>query len=378
MSSLYVHIPFCQRKCIYCDFYSIETVALMDEFLDALDSEIALSASAGKGVSFDTLFFGGGTPSLLTPAQLERVMGSLRGAFAIGAGAEITLESNPGTISAANLRDYRRLGVNRLSIGIQSFDENELRFLGRIHDAAEAACAVAQARAAGFDNVSVDLIYSLPGQTREGWDRTLSRALSLGPDHLSAYSLIVEDDTPLARMVSAKLVSPNPAEAEASLYEHTMDVMARAGFEHYEVSNYARPGSRSRHNSAYWSHDGYLGFGPSAHSFWRAKTEDAPVRWANVSALKRYCESLRAGELPVVMREEVSPPELCNERIFLGLRSAGLDLRRLDSDFGHSPERDSLAWALVERGAAELQAGMLRLTPSGYMLCDEIAARMMV
>ena len=378
MSSLYVHIPFCQRKCVYCDFYSIEAVALMDEFLDALDKEIALSAPAGAGVSFDTLFFGGGTPSLLAPAQLERLMASLRAAFTLAAGAEITLESNPGTISAEKLRDYRSLGVNRLSIGIQSFDENELRFLGRIHGAPEASRAVEDARAAGFDNVSVDLMYSLPGQTGAGWDRTLSRALSLCPDHVSAYSLIVEDDTPLARMVSAKLVSPNPAEAEASLYEQTMDVMARAGFEHYEVSNYAKPGFRSRHNCAYWTHDGYLGFGPSAHSFWRATTAGAHVRSANVSALKRYCESLRSGLLPVAMREEVTPAELCNERIFLGLRSAGLDLRRLDSDFGCSPERDSLAGALVESGAALLEEGMLRLTQGGYMLCDEIAARMMV
>jgi oxygen-independent coproporphyrinogen-3 oxidase len=378
MSSLYVHIPFCQRKCVYCDFYSIETVTLMDAFLDALDAEIALAAPAGEGVSFDTLFFGGGTPSLLAPAQLERVMRSLRGAFEIRGDAEITLETNPGTVSIEKLRDYRSLGVNRLSIGIQSFDDNELRFLGRIHNAREAARCVGLAREAGYANVSVDLIYSLPGQTALEWGRTLSEALALRPDHVSAYSLIVEDDTPLARMVSAKLVSPNPVEAEATLYEHTMDVMERSGFEHYEVSSYARPGFRSLHNSAYWSHAGYLGFGPSAHSFWHPGRGDRHLRWANVPALSRYCDSLRRGELPVAMREEVTRAQLCNERIFLGLRSSGVDLRILGDEFGLPADRLALAGALVEEGAAVLDRGTLRLTARGYMLCDEIAARMIV
>jgi oxygen-independent coproporphyrinogen-3 oxidase len=378
MPSLYVHIPFCQRKCVYCDFYSIETVSLMDSFLDALDTEISLAAPAGEGVSFDTLFFGGGTPSLLSARQLERVIGSLRGAFAFREDAEVTLETNPGTVTPGKLRDYRALGVNRLSIGIQSFDENELRFLGRIHDAGEAARCVALAREAGFANVSVDLIYSLPGQTAGEWERTLSKALALRPDHVSAYSLIVEDDTPLARMVSAKLVSPNPVEAEASLYERTMDVMARAGFEHYEVSSYARPGFRSRHNSAYWSHADYLGFGPSAHSFWPAGNGQRHARWANVSAVSRYCDSLRKRESPVAMREEVTRVQLCNERIFLGLRSSGIDIRSLEDEFSLPADRRALAGALVEEGAAVLEAGMLRLTPRGYMLCDEIAARMMV
>lgn len=378
MPSLYVHIPFCQRKCVYCDFYSIETLALMDSFLDALDTEIALTAPAGKGVQFDTLFFGGGTPSLLSPPQLERVMRSLRRAFAIAEDAEITLETNPGTVSPGKLRDYLSLGVNRLSIGIQSFDENELRFLGRIHDAAEAARCVGLAREAGYTNVSIDLIYSLPGQTAGEWERTLSKALALRPDHVSAYSLIVEDETPLARMVSAKLVSPNPVEAEALLYERTMDVMERAGFEHYEVSSYARPGFRSLHNSAYWSHAPYLGFGPSAHSFWSPGNGERHLRWSNVSAVGRYCDSLRRGESPVAMREEVTPAQMCNERIFLGLRSSGVDLRRLEDEFALPADRLALAGALVEDGAARLEGGTLRLTARGYMLCDEIAARMMV
>lgn len=378
MPSLYVHIPFCQRKCVYCDFYSVETVGMMEEFLGALRTEIALGARAGEGTRFDTLFFGGGTPSLLTPSQLEGVLGALRRAFLITDDAEVTLETNPGTVSPGTLRDYRSLGVNRLSIGIQSFDDAELRFLGRIHDAGQASRTVGLARDAGFRNVSVDLIYSLPGQTVEGWDATLARAIALGPDHVSAYSLIVEDDTPLARMVAAKMVAPNPVESEAALYEHTMSVMERSGFEHYEVSNYARPGFRSLHNSAYWSHAQYLGFGPSAHSFWRTGNSGAPRRWSNVASVRRYCERLRGGEIPVAMQEEVTPSQLCNERIFLGLRSGGISLPALEREFGLPADRHALAGALVAEGAAVLEGGTLRLTSRGFMVCDEIAARLML
>ncbi len=378
MPSLYVHIPFCERKCAYCDFYSIETVSLMETFLDALGREIDIAAPSAKGVVFDTLFFGGGTPSLLSPAQLERVMRRMRDAFTIRGGAEITLETNPGTVTREKLADYLSLGVNRLSIGIQSFDEGELRFLGRIHDARQAAACVDDARRAGFANVSVDLIYSLPSQTTAAWDATLSRAIALRPDHISAYSLIVEDHTPLSRMVASKLVSPNPLEAEAELFEHTMAVLERSGYEHYEVSNYARPGFRSLHNSAYWNHDEYLGFGPSAHSFWRRNERGIPVRSANAGALGRYTDLLLRGELPVVMTEEVTDTALCNERIFLGLRSTGVDLRSLAREFDLPQDRLDLARALVAEGSALMEGETLRLTDRGYMLCDEIAARMMV
>ncbi len=378
MASLYVHIPFCQRKCAYCDFYSIETVALMDGFLDALVREIALTAPRGRGMTFGTLFFGGGTPSLLSVAQLGRVMSALHGAFAIRPDAEITLETNPGTVSLGTLRGYRSLGVNRLSIGIQSFDEDELRFLGRIHDAAQAEKCVGLAREAGFSNLSIDLIYSLPGQTPAQWEATLVRALELRPDHVSAYSLIVEDDTPLARMVAAKLVSPSPLETEALLYEQTMGVMERAGYEHYEVSNYARPGYRSVHNCAYWSHEPYIGLGPSAHSFWTERDGKEPQRWSNVRALGKYCGMLRGGEIPVASRESVSRAQLYNERIFLGLRSAGVDMESLEREFGIPADRLALADALVEDGAAVREGPRLCLTPRGYLICDEIAARMMV
>lgn len=368
MPSLYVHIPFCERKCAYCDFYSLENMSLKERFLRALEAEIALAP--GSDAPAETLYFGGGTPSLLSPPELERIMGALARRFPLAPGAEITLEANPGTVTQEKLAAYRALGVNRLSIGIQSLAEEDLRFLGRIHTAEEAVLCVAMARRAGFANVSIDLIYALPAQTPEAWDATLARALALGADHVSAYGLIVEEGTPLARSVSAGAVIPADEETEAAMYEHTMAVMRRAGFEHYEVSNYARPGFRSRHNSAYWSGEAYAGFGPSAHSY----TPPGPVavRRANVAALGAYCDALERGALPLAMREELSARQSANERIFLALRTGGLPLGALGGAHGLA-----LARALARDGSAVLDGESLRLTDRGFLIADEIAARLM-
>lgn len=209
MASLYLHIPFCERKCIYCDFYSVETLSHTDAFLSALRTEIDQYASYAGEEEVRTVYLGGGTPSLLAPVQMEGIIAALRRIFRISPGAEVTVEVNPGTATREKFADYRRLGVNRLSIGIQSFHEQELRFLGRIHDSAQAVRCVEDARAAGFDNVSIDLVYSLPGQSAEAWLDNLRRAVDLAPAHVSAYSLIVEDNTPLSRMVATKIVTPN-------------------------------------------------------------------------------------------------------------------------------------------------------------------------
>ena len=380
MASLYLHIPFCERKCVYCDFYSIENIAPMDSFLSSIDREIALYAEQGAGTEFDTVFFGGGTPSLLTPAQLERLLSRLHRTFVIAPGAEVTLETNPGTVNQEKLAAYRGLGINRLSIGVQSFREEELGFLSRIHTGPDAVACVAMARRAGFDNLSLDLMYSLPGQTPAQWRETLLRAIGLAPDHISAYSLIVEDNTPLARMVAARQVSPNPAETEASLYEQTMELLAAHGFEHYEVSNYALPGKRSRHNYAYWSHQNYLAFGPSAHAFWHDEGWRTAARWSNVANLSTYTGKLSRGELPVAFRETVSDRQLMNERIFLGLRSDGIDCARFAADFGAGLPAPALtlAGALVAEGKALMTGDVLRLTQDGFLLCDEIARRLMI
>jgi oxygen-independent coproporphyrinogen-3 oxidase len=379
-ASLYLHIPFCEKKCVYCDFYSIESRTSQNDFLAALEREIGRHASAWKETEFATVFYGGGTPSLLSPGEFERINGALRGAFRILPGSEWTVEANPGTITRASLEGYRTSGINRLSFGIQSFDERELRFLGRIHDATQAEESVGLARDAGFDNVSVDLIYSLPGQTREGWRSTLDRAIALSPDHISAYSLIVEHNTPLSRLVNTGRVVPNPAEAEAALYEETMTTLEAAGFEHYEVSNYALPGRRSRHNSAYWQHLPYLGLGPSAHSFLPGEGWRSARRRSNVANVSTYIARITAGEDPVSFSEDLTRHDLINERLFLGLRSDGLDASRFAADFGEPIPGMSaeILDELCRAGKVVREGSAYRLTSDGYLLCDEIAARILV
>ena len=378
MTSLYIHIPFCERKCAYCDFYSVESPHHISEFLSALVAEIELVAGRLSSDEIGTVYFGGGTPSLLEPAQLDRVLRTVYGNFIVASGAEVTLEANPGTVNRDKIQAFRELGVNRLSVGVQSFFDEDLAFLGRIHRAGEAIECVEEAHIAGFDNVSIDLIFALPGQSRERWEENLQQAIRLHPAHVSAYSLIVEEGTPLARLVASGAVRAAAPDIEADLYERTMVVLGEAGFEHYEVSNYARPGYRSRHNSSYWSHENYLGFGPSAHSF-RA-SEGSSRRWANVSNISTYIERLRKRESPIVFEERVSGHELVNEKIFLGLRSTGVGLGRLREEFGIDLAglRAQIVRGLVEEGLAVLQDEVLTLTPRGFLLCDEIAGRLMV
>lgn len=351
----------------------------MQEFLKALHREIDMYRSYGEGVTFETVFFGGGTPSLLQPAQLESLLSHLHSVFKIEDGAEVTVETNPGTVTAEKLRAYRSLGVNRLSIGVQSFHEDELKFLSRIHNAAQAVRCVDDARAAGFENLSIDLIFSVPGQSPARWQSNLVQALALNPKHISAYSLIVEDNTPLARLVASKQVSPNPLEQEAEMYEFTMEFLGDRGFEHYEVSNYAMPGFRSRHNYNYWNHQNYLGFGPSAHSFWKTPGGAFGRRWWNIANISHYTNQLLGNKLPLASQEFVRARELMNERVFLGLRSDGLDLRQFQREFGvalsnvHGPTIKQL----VAESSAAIEGQRLRLTSKGFLLCDEISERLL-
>jgi oxygen-independent coproporphyrinogen-3 oxidase len=373
MSSLYLHIPFCEHKCIYCDFYSIESLDPMKGFLTALHAEIDLRAPLGVGEEFETIFFGGGTPSLLAPEELGEILSHLRTTFCVTPGAELTLEANPGTVDRAKLAAFGRFGINRLSFGVQSFHNDELAFLTRIHSADEARSAIRLARETGFEDVSIDLIFALPGQTMERWMSNLREAIDLRPTHLSAYSLIIEAGTPLHRLVGAKLVSPLPLETEAAMYEQTMEFLRAEGFEHYEVSNYSRPGRRSRHNSNYWNHAHYLGFGPSAHSFQHGK------RWWNVANLSTYCEKLATTRLPVAGEEALTTDELLNETVMLGLRSNGVDLARLRSLHGVdllAGSGETIDQLLAERLAVR-EGEVLRLTDKGYLLCDAISERLL-
>lgn len=380
-AGLYVHVPFCERKCIYCDFYSIENLRGMDHFVDSLRKEISLvGSSVSVSVQFDTIFFGGGTPSLLTPRQLGLIIDMLARTFSVSPSAEITLETNPGTVDREKLRAYRSLGVNRLSVGVQSFYEDELNFLSRIHDASQAKSCIRDAFEAGFENVSLDLICSLPRQTLERWESNLRQAVALGPKHISCYALIVEPRTPLYRLVQSGQVAPLPTEQDAELYEITVDFLTGHGFEHYEVSNYAQPGYRSRHNSKYWHHEFYLGFGPSAHSFWIGDSERNVMRWWNVRSLKRYVEQLAIDMRPIEGKEILDEETLLREEILLGLRSDGIDIGSLRRRYHHDllSRHSEQIRAFLREQLMQLDREKLQLTKKGYLVCDSICEALAV
>lgn len=380
MAGLYIHIPFCEKKCIYCNFYSIEVFDGKERFLDALVREIgmraeSLAAGGDAPPAYDTIFFGGGTPSLLSPEEMERIFTALRGHFHVAPGAEITMECNPGALTAEWLEGYRGLGVNRLSFGVQSFHDDELRFLSRIHTASEARRSIELARKV-FENVSLDLIFALPNQTRERWRSNLEEGVRLGTEHISAYSLIFEEGTRLHAMRLAGDVRPAPDALEADMYEETMETLAGHGFEQYEVSNYARPGRECRHNLGYWERRSYISFGPSAHAFHTRPSE--PLRWANYSNLSAYLDAIEAGKLPVASSEVITPQLAIEEIIYLGLRSRGVMLEEFRSVAGIDlpiAARKEVEMMLAG-GYASLEEERLKLTRKGYPFADRFAVRL--
>jgi len=378
MASLYLHIPYCEHKCVYCDFYSIENMESMERFLSALEVEIVRRAEEySKQETFETIFFGGGTPSLLSPKQLEKIFFLLYKNFRIESEAEITCESNPGTVEQQKLNDFRSAGFNRISFGIQSFYDDDLKFLTRIHSVEEAERAVENAYRAGFDNVNLDLIFALPHQTPERWKENLRRAIALQPKHISAYALIVEENTHLAAMVKNKIVAPLPPEEDAALYEITIETLLSGGFQQYEVSNFALPGYECRHNINYWNHSNYLSFGPSAHSFWKDSLTTGR-RWWNVRSIQSYCESLERDEFPIAGSEQINEKKFYTEEIFLGLRSKGIHTKKLEELFGNDifEPKKFLLNELEREGLLKRQNGDISLTSKGYALCDEIAGRL--
>jgi oxygen-independent coproporphyrinogen-3 oxidase len=376
MPGLYLHIPFCEKKCLYCDFYSIESSSMMENYLSSLNREIDLSASfGGDGVVFETIYFGGGTPSLLPPATVGHILDRLHRNFHISSTAEVTLEANPGTVDFQKLRKLRQIGINRLSVGIQSFHDGELKFLTRIHTSEEGKQCIRMAQKAGFDNVSLDLICGLPGQRLSTWGENLAVAVAFLPQHISAYSLIVEEGTPLACMVERDEVRPVGEETESEMYLFTMEYLAAQGYEHYEVSNYAKPDYCSRHNSLYWNHDSYLGFGPSAHSFWLSAPLPRPMRWWNVASVGGYCEVLSRNQRPIGGKECLEREDLLIEEIFLGLRSGGINVHQLQKEYGidlfqRYPQKLT---RFLQENLLTFDRKMIRLTDKGFLFCDGIA-----
>ena len=365
---LYVHIPFCRAKCSYCAFVSqVCDPSVQHSYVAALCREIT-AAGGDFSVPVDTVFFGGGTPTLLPAADLARILQAIRETFSLADDAEISLEANPGTVDVAGLKALRQAGFNRLSLGVQSFDDQVLRGIGRIHRAAEAVQAVGMARSAGFENISMDLMFGLPRQSVNSWRETLARTVSLAPDHISAYGLKLEEETPLAaRVASGQVALPAEGDEEA-MYDWLNEFLPQQGLARYEISNYARPGRECRHNLKYWRYRPYRGFGVAAHSF------DGMARFANTEELSRYIARMTAGESAEEFRETLADPDRMAEYVFLALRTtAGLSA----SDFDVRFRRDFAEYYAV--AIAELKkSGMLtnekeqwRLTEKGLKLSNQ-------
>jgi oxygen-independent coproporphyrinogen-3 oxidase len=363
---IYIHIPFCEKKCFYCDFYSLENHSQRKEFVGSLIKEIELfSMNHSQHYKVDTIFFGGGTPSLLTANEINRIMESLYKYFDISSGVECTMECNPGTVNLESLLRYRQIGVNRLSFGVQSFFDDELKFLSRIHDSHQATEAVVLARKSGFENINLDLMYGLPNQTIARVAANLVKTVELNPDHISAYNLIVEPGTPLYASVSFGEVKPLDEATEAQMYQLTMSFLEDNGYGHYEISNYSRTGFQCRHNLKYWNCEEYVSFGPSAHSHLDG------VRWWNVSSLSNYISSLSEDKLPISAKESLTETQLIDEFILLQLRQGKIDLRVLKDKFAIELVPD-FVWDLEANGYANVSDGRFLLTERGFIVCDKI------
>ena len=372
LPGLYIHIPFCIRKCAYCAFYSITDPARIPDFLAALRREMSLN----KGVhrEFDTVYIGGGTPSVLAASDLERLIDDIRTAFTITSDAEITLEANPGDITAGLLATLRSAGVNRLNIGCQSFDDETLAFLGRRHQARQALEAIPMARDAGFDNLGIDLIYGLPGPSGDAfaiWLATLRTTLSFHPEHLSCYQLTVEADTPLAALRQEGKMAIPDNDLQARYFFRTAEILEEAGYQHYEVSNFAREDRfHSRHNSKYWNHTPYLGLGPAAHSF-----DGRQRRW-NHRSVAAYLKDLAAGKPPVADSEVLSDEQLRLEALFLGFRTRrGIHLEDFKRRYGQDllVEKREILRKLTEDSLVEIRNGFLMPTRAGMAVADSLA-----
>jgi len=313
MIGVYIHIPFCRHKCFYCDFHSVAgREELVGEYVKAVGKEIEARAEAVGGREVASIFFGGGTPSLLAPEQAERILKTLRGNMRFGANIEITMEMNPESVTKDKLTAYRAVGVNRASVGVQSLNKERLKFLQRIHSADEAQRAVETAFNAGFDNVSADFMYSLPGQTIDEWTAELNEAAGWGLTHISCYELTPEEATPLGKAVDAGNVEL--ADSGATFFDATEETLKNAGFTHYEISNYARPEQECVHNIGYWEYRDYLGIGAGAHGFMRGE------RWENLRDIEKYIASVSGKGTAEMRRETITQDMALSERLMLGLR----------------------------------------------------------
>ena len=370
MASLYLHVPFCKQKCLYCNFYSQTNLNRREDFVAALKLEIKHHAENWKDECFETIYFGGGTPSLLTPSQLDDILDFLHTHFKFSKTVEQTIEVNPESVNLNYFKALNSFRFNRLSIGVQSFNDNLLNFLGRTHNAAQATNAINQALNAGFKNLSVDLIYGIEGLSDQLWEQDLIRVSNLQTPHLSAYALTVEEASVLAQKIKKNKLKEPDEDHAIRQFKILMAWAEQFDFEHYEISNFALKGFRSKHNSNYWNHTPYLGLGPSAHSFFRGK------RFWNLQKLSDYSETLRQGK-PFYESEELSSVDLYNEFIMLKLRlSEGVGLNEVEACFGTAQK-----WFLLQKiqdinplHYMWADTTTLKLTNEGKCFADGIAA----
>jgi oxygen-independent coproporphyrinogen III oxidase len=374
MPGLYIHIPFCKQACYYCDFHFTTKQDNRKEIIEAIGKEIALQKEYLAGDSIRTIYFGGGTPSLLSEHELNFILQSVYNSFSVADSPEITLEANPDDLTKTKLKQLRHSGINRLSIGVQSFDDSILRSLNRAHDSAMAKSAVHDAYEAGFTNISLDLIYAIPGLDNDLWEKNIYEMLMHTPQHISSYSLTIEEKTVFGRWAArGKIKSVEDDEAGAQLLI-LADILEKENYEQYEVSNFSLPGFHSRHNSSYWKDNGYLGVGPSAHSY------NGVSRQYNVSNNYHYLRSLSENKIPATL-EILTVEDRINEYLLTTLRTSwGVDLGKLRCEFGFDliEKYGPYVQSLQENKLATISNDTLLLTKQGKLLADKIASDLFV
>jgi oxygen-independent coproporphyrinogen-3 oxidase len=374
MAGIYIHIPFCKQACHYCDFHFSTNQETRSELVQAILKEIEIQKDYLRGEAIQTIYFGGGTPSVLEARELHSILDSIRSTHVVLEGAEVTLEANPDDLNLSKLKELSRLGINRLSIGIQSFHPEMLTFLNRVHDSNTAIKSFNEARDAGFKNISIDLIYALPNESETQWRDDINQAIALQPDHLSCYALTIEEKTVFGRWSAAGKLKATDDETAARHLEILMDELEREGFEHYEISNFAKPGFYSKHNSSYWRQKKYLGIGPSAHSY------NGVSRQFNVNNNNLYIRSLKNDGI-AFEKEELSQENMINEYILTTLRTQwGTDLKKLKQDFGYDLliENTDYLSSIFKNKLAILETDVLRLTRKGKLLADKISSDLFV
>jgi len=372
-AGVYIHIPFCRSRCSYCDFATgLYQSELAERYVQAISKEIVAAAGMAGVRQADTVYFGGGTPSMLSPDQVERILSAVQRSFVIDPTAEVTMEMNPGSVTLETLREFRGLGINRASFGAQTFDDRELARLGRSHTSADTLRTFDSLRASGFANVSCDLIAGLPGQTMSGWQHNVDQTMSLRPEHLSFYLLEVHQGTPLAEHIKRGLQPVPDEDLAGEMYEWMLARAEASGYEHYEISNLCRPGFASRHNTKYWTGAPYFGFGCSAHSY-----DGKDHRWSNERDVAQYVDLMENGKSPVVENRRLNNQEARAEALFLGMRlMRGVDTREYRAAYGIDL-RDAYEADLSrfqEAGLVEFDGDLIKLTRAGALLSNEVFA----